>query len=82
MKEGKPFKGKIEEWTIVRVRGYEMVVGFIDGRIDNCIQTSYIVGWDGGLVETRNSIYALGRRAMIPQSDPVPAAPNRAAKAH
>ena len=48
-----------------------MVFGFIDGKIDNCIRTSYLVNWDGGLVETRNSIYALGKRAMIPPTDPV-----------
>lgn len=70
METGKPYKGKIEEWTIVRVRGYEMILGFMDG-FEKSIQTSYIMGWDGGLVETRNSVYALGRRAMIRPSDPV-----------
>lgn len=80
MKEGKPYKGKIEEWTIVRVRGYEMILGFMDG-FERAIQTSYIMAWDGGLVETRNSVYALGRRAMARPTDPVQPA-ERLAKAH
>lgn len=57
----KPYKGKIEEWGILRSGKHEMIVGFLNGDTD--IRTSAVVYWEGALVETRNSVYLLGKKA-------------------
>lgn len=63
----KPFRGTLHEWELIKFKNKEVIIGLLDDGSD--LRTSYLVSWNGDLVETRNSVYRLGKRCRVAGKD-------------